>query len=88
MSPQTDIKQKWAVASYALQDANTDFILSRQAMLCSRKTVRFYHFTAGEVWDHIVEICSDCGSFRSTVAGCDRILHEHPKCHIGALQKF
>ena len=33
MSQQTDIKQKWAVASYALQDAYTDFILSRQAMM-------------------------------------------------------
>jgi integrase/recombinase XerD len=30
-----------------LQDAYTDFILSRQAMLCSPKTIRFYHFTAG-----------------------------------------
>jgi len=47
MSQQTNIKQKWAVASYPLQDAYTDFILSRQAMLCSPKTVRFYHFTAG-----------------------------------------
>ncbi|MCB2180197.1 tyrosine-type recombinase/integrase [bacterium] len=47
MSQNTDIQQKWAVASYVLQDAYTDFILSRQAMLCSPKTIRFYHFTAG-----------------------------------------
>jgi site-specific recombinase XerD len=47
MSQKTDTKQKWAVASYELQDAYTDFILSRQAMLCSPKTIRFYHFTAG-----------------------------------------
>ncbi|MBU2578412.1 tyrosine-type recombinase/integrase [Patescibacteria group bacterium] len=47
MSQKTDLQQKWAVASYALQDAYTDFILSRQAMLCSPKTIRFYHFTAG-----------------------------------------
>ncbi len=47
MSQKTDIQQKWAVASYALQDAYTDFILSRQAILCSPKTIRFYHFTAG-----------------------------------------
>jgi integrase/recombinase XerD len=43
----TDIQQRWAVALYELQDAYTDFILSRQAMLCSPKTIRFYHFTAG-----------------------------------------
>jgi len=47
MSQNTDLQQKWAVASYELQDAYTDFILSRQAMLCSPKTIRFYHFTAG-----------------------------------------
>ena len=47
MSQKTDLQQKWAVASYELQDAYTDFILSRQAMLCSSKTIRFYHFTAG-----------------------------------------
>ena len=47
MSQQTVLKQRWAVASYQLQDAYTDFILSRQAMLCSPKTIRFYHFTAG-----------------------------------------
>jgi len=47
MSQNTDLQQKWAVASYELRDAYTDFILSRQAMLCSPKTIRFYHFTAG-----------------------------------------
>ena len=47
MSQITDIQQRWAVASYALQDAYTDFILSKQAMLCSSKTIRFYHYTAG-----------------------------------------
>lgn len=55
MSQQTDIKQKWAVASYALQDAYTDFILSRQAMLCSPQTVRFYHFTAGRFVKYLEE---------------------------------
>lgn len=47
MSQKTDLQQRWAVASYKLQDAYTDFILSRQVMLCSPKTIRFYHFTAG-----------------------------------------
>jgi site-specific recombinase XerD len=55
MSQQTDIKQKWAVASYKLQDAYTDFILSRQAMLCSPKTIRFYHFTAGRFVRYLEE---------------------------------
>ena len=55
MSQKTDIKQKWAVASYALQDAYTDFILSRQAMLCSPKTIRFYHFTAGRFVKYLEE---------------------------------
>ncbi len=48
MSQQTIAKQKWAVTSYLLQDAYTDFILSRQAMLCSPATLRFYSFTAGK----------------------------------------
>ncbi len=47
MSSKTEVNQKWAVASYALQDAYTDFILSRQAILCSPSTIRFYNFTAG-----------------------------------------
>jgi integrase/recombinase XerD len=55
MSRKTDTKQKWAVASYELQDAYTDFILSRQAMLCSPKTIRFYHFTAGRFVKYLEE---------------------------------
>ena len=48
-------KQEWAVASYALHDAYTDFILSRQAMLCSPQTIRFYHFTAGKFVQYLEE---------------------------------
>ncbi|MDF1519293.1 MAG: tyrosine-type recombinase/integrase [Brevefilum sp.] len=55
MSQQTDLQQRWAVASYELQDAYTDFILSRQAMLCSPKTIRFYHFTAGRFVNYLEE---------------------------------
>ena len=55
MSQETQIQQKWAVASYELQDAYTDFILSRQAMLCSPKTIRFYHFTAGRFVKYLEE---------------------------------
>ncbi len=55
MLSKTDEKQKWALASYALRDAYTDFILSRQAMLCSPKTLSWYTFTLGKVIDWWVE---------------------------------
>lgn len=42
-------KQKQALASYVLQNAYTDFILSRQAMLCSQKTLNWYSFVLGKV---------------------------------------
>jgi integrase len=55
MSPKTDTKPKWALASYELNDAYTDFILSRQAMLCSPRTISWYTFTLGRVLDWMVE---------------------------------
>jgi len=55
MSPKTEIKPKWALASYALSDAYTDFILSRQAMLCLPRTISWYSFTLGKVLDWLVE---------------------------------
>jgi site-specific recombinase XerD len=48
MSKQPKTTQKWAVASVALQEAYTDFILSRQAMLCSEQTVLWYGKTTGK----------------------------------------
>ena len=48
MTQKTAQKQKWALASYALNDAFTDFILSRQAMLCTPLTMKFYNTTAGK----------------------------------------
>jgi len=45
--PKNDPKTKWALASIYLDDAYTDFILSRQAMLCKPSTLRWYGFTAG-----------------------------------------
>jgi len=48
MSRKTQQKQAWALASVALQDAFTDFMLSRQAMLCTSETLRFYRNTAGK----------------------------------------
>jgi site-specific recombinase XerD len=42
-----ETQTRWALDSVALQDARTDFILSRQAALLSENTVKFYQFTAG-----------------------------------------
>jgi hypothetical protein len=47
MSTVTKAKQEWHLASFALQDAYTDFILSRQAMQCAPNTLEFYKHTAG-----------------------------------------
>jgi len=44
---QTKVQQKWTLASLALTDAYTDFILSRQAMNCTPSTIAFYRYTAG-----------------------------------------
>lgn len=43
----TTIQEKWTLASIALHDAFTDFMLSRQAMRCTPATMEFYKFTAG-----------------------------------------
>lgn len=43
----TQTKQKWLLTSAGLRDAFTDFMLSRQAMNCTRATLDFYNFTAG-----------------------------------------
>jgi site-specific recombinase XerD len=47
MSSRTATQQKWILASLALTDAYTDFILSRQAMQCRPATLDFYKYTAG-----------------------------------------
>ena len=43
----TSTKTKWTLASFALRDAYTDFVLSRQAMNCAPTTLEFYKHTAG-----------------------------------------
>lgn len=45
--PRTQTKQSWTLASVALRDAFTDFMLSRQAMNCAPMTMQFYRYTAG-----------------------------------------
>jgi site-specific recombinase XerD len=45
MLSKTATTQKWNLASLALNDAYTDFILSRQAMQCAPATMEFYRYT-------------------------------------------
>ena len=47
MPAQPTTQKKWTLASVALIDAYTDFILSRQAMNCTPATLEFYQYTAG-----------------------------------------
>jgi integrase/recombinase XerD len=42
-----ETKQQWRLASVALHDAYTDFMLSRQAMQCTSATLEFYYYAAG-----------------------------------------
>ena len=49
----TKTTQTWSLASVALHDAYTDFILSRQAMNCTPVTMSFYRFTAGKFLEWI-----------------------------------
>ncbi len=47
MSTKTSSNQTWAIASFAIADAVTDFMLSRQAKSASAGTLRFYGHTVG-----------------------------------------
>jgi integrase/recombinase XerD len=51
--PRTKTVQAWSLASIALTDAYTDFILSRQAMNCTPVTLSFYRYTAGKFLEWI-----------------------------------
>lgn len=42
-------------ASETLKEASTDFILSRKAMLCSKRTVEWYRWTLGKILDWMEE---------------------------------
>lgn len=47
MPPKKTTIEKWVLGSVELQDAYTDFILSRQAMLCSDQTMQYYRYSCG-----------------------------------------
>jgi len=49
MNTKVKKQQTWALASTYLLDAYTDYILSRQAMMCTPRTIGFYKFTLGKI---------------------------------------
>jgi site-specific recombinase XerD len=48
MPSKVSTKKAWLLTSLSLQDAYTDFMLSRQAMNCTPATLDFYSYTAGK----------------------------------------
>jgi len=73
MSQQAKTQQKWAVASVALQEAYTDFILSRQAILCSEQTVIWYGKTAGKFVTWLEE---------QSITSASEITSPHPRAYL------
>lgn len=49
MRPKSDRTQEWTLASPTLYAAYTDFILSRHAIQCSKRTVEWYEETLGRI---------------------------------------
>jgi site-specific recombinase XerD len=76
MTQQSKTKQKWAVASVALQEAYTDFILSRQAMLCSPATVIWYGKTAGKFVTWLED---------NNVSSASEITSQHSRAYLAEL---
>ncbi len=50
MLTKSKTQQIWTLDSIYLQDAYTDFILSRKAMMCTPQTIQFYEFTLGKIF--------------------------------------
>ena len=69
-------KQEWALASYALQDALTDFYLSRQALLCSPRTMKWYQWTLGKISEWL---------FSNGVTSPEEITARHIRAYIAEL---
>lgn len=100
MFPKTDEKQKGALASFDLRDAYTDFILSRQAMLCSPKTISWYSFTLGKVIEWMAENgittpkeieARHIRAYLSSMAGrglADSYIHDHARAIRTLLEFF
>jgi len=54
MYPQSSHNSIWASAPDEIQAAYDDFLLARQAILCSPSTLRFYKFTAGKCVEFLI----------------------------------
>lgn len=64
-----------ASASISLEEAYTDFILSREAMLCRPRTIQFYTFTLGKFMDWL----------EGSVIWADEISPRHVRMYLSAL---
>ena len=67
MNTQQQVEKKWALASIPLQDAYTDFLLSRQAMMCTPRTIQFYEFTLEKYQNGLKEMM--CINHRKSQVG-------------------
>lgn len=72
-----DVSQRnKASASISLEEAYTDFVLSREAMLCRPRTIQFYVFTLGKFMDWIA---------KGSVVRADEISARHVRMYLSAL---
>ncbi len=55
MGSQINSNRTWALAFVELQDAYTDFMMSRQSMLVTPRTMRYYEFTLGKIMEFLQE---------------------------------
>jgi len=55
MGTHKKLNPTWALAFVELQDAYTDFMMSRQSMLVTPRTMRFYKFTLGKILEFLQE---------------------------------
>jgi integrase/recombinase XerD len=87
---------QWSLASVALIDAWTDFVLSRQAMNCTKATLEFYRYTAGKFLEWIEtqgvtqpeEITARfVRSYLAQLTGKDTTKHDHARA-IRTLLRF
>lgn len=96
MPRKTQVRAGWTLASLALSDAYTDFMLSRQAKQCSRATLEFYKYTAGAflAWLEAQGVTSPAEvsarwvrQYLAQLAGADTTIHDHARA-IKTLLRF
>lgn len=74
---QTKVQEKWTLASVGLNDAWTDFILSRQSTQATKATLEWYSYTAG----FFVKWCAEQG-----VNSPDEITARHVRQYLTNLE--